>query len=298
MKLHDILGSIALIFTLLVNNVSVNVSIPKHTNNQVDPAPAPKPEPKSEDDPVIAVIDDKLVPVQGVLDPKVAVSGAEKPIDAGELVILKPTLKDDYPTYVKNKSVKWDIKNKNFYQDGDNVFFGAGIKNPSIDVGLDISLDYAVNDKIVTKKIHSDQTVSVNLPEPPKPPDPPAPPVPLTATETFIINSFSLYVTPDIRVAAAQALSAGFADSADNAHLYSPNNTGIGKLLKYTHDTNNAKLTGAGIDPKRLDTWFGTGGSGPLQDWLYGKFQSGELKTINDFGQLFKDISAALLKVK
>jgi hypothetical protein len=240
-------------------------------------------------------MEDKLVPVQGVLDPKVTVAGAEQPIDAGELVILKPTLKDDYPTYVKNKSVKWDIKNKNFYQDGDNVFFGAGIKNPTIDVGLDISLDYAVNDKIITKKIHSDQTVSVNIPEPPKPPDPPAP---LSATETFIMNSFAQYVSGDVRIAAAQALSAGFADSADHAHYYSPNNTGIKGLLKYTHDTNNAKLTGAGIDPKRLDSWFGTGGSGPLQDWLYGKFQSGELKTIDDFSQLFKDISAALLKVK
>lgn len=146
-------------------------------------------------DPVVAVIDNKLVLVQDVLSPKVSILGAESSIGLGELVFLQAKMSDDLPSFVKSKVFKWTITDKSFREDSQNgsIFFGAGIKNVKIPVKVDVSETYQIGDQLIIKT--STQTINVQigdgtpLPDPDPSPVPPSPVVPdLTGTQKEIYD--------------------------------------------------------------------------------------------------------------
>jgi hypothetical protein len=255
-------------------------------------------------EPTLVVIDNKLVKVENVVEPKIKITSPTGPIDLGEIVILQAEISGDVPTFVKSRTYKWNVTEKGyvkqFWIDGQKVVFGSGIKPTTIKVSLQVQLTYEVGKEEVIKTI--EQTVEVNVggvpPDPgpgpgPNPNPNPSPDVTGFAKDVRDMMQSSLPgVDHDTIVKAAKVLSGTYGETAPqithNTELQNPRS-----ILTYIHKLNNQKLTEAGIDPTKIDPFFTK-----LQEVTYKMYQDKTLTKTEDYAPLFKQISDGLAAVK
>lgn len=266
-------------------------------------------------DPVVAVIDNKLVLVQDVLSPKVNIVGAESAVGLGELVFLQAKLSDDLPSFVKNKSYKWTIPDKGFHEDGvGGVFFGAGIKNTKIPVKVDVAETYQIGDQLIIKT--SSQSIQVQigdntpnpLPDPDPSPVPPKPPTPdLTGTSKDIFDmvqsTFGKNLSPDDTKKAAAMIAGDFDTCIKN--IQSGKYDSFGAFSTDLKTLNQQGVSLLKLDLAKFDT-FRTA----LNNWFYSYYQvhgvksnemapngDGTLVSLTDWVGVLTDISTGLKAV-
>lgn len=124
--------------------------------------------------------------------PKVAIVGADKPVELGELVDITLSPVENTPTLVST-NVVWKVydydpkggvieKKVREYSDG-SVSFGAGIKDKKMLIVAAVTHLYIVKDgdkvsEVATKTQMLVANLVIGVPPPPKPPAPPTPPNP------------------------------------------------------------------------------------------------------------------------
>jgi hypothetical protein len=260
-------------------------------------------------DPTLVVIDNKLVKVESVVEPKIKITSPSGPVDLGEIVILQADVTGDVPTFVKKKSYKWNVTEKGyvkqFWMDGQKVVFGSGVKATTIKVSLQVQLTYEVGKEEVVKTIEQAVDVSVGgvLPPDPTPPGPgpgPAPtPTPAPDVTGFAKDVRDMFVATPLpgvdqatKVKAAGILAKVYRDTAPrlghDAEVASPR-----ELLSYIHKANNAALTKEGLDPLKFDPFWDV-----LQVPVYKMYSDKILKTAFDYTPVFNQIADGLAAVK
>lgn len=252
-------------------------------------------------DPVLVIIDNKLVKAESVVSPKVVIQGADVAVPLGEIVILQAQIRDEVPAYVKKREYAWNITEagytKRSWVDGDKVVFGAGVKATKLNVELQVKLTYEVGSEQLI--LISEQKVDVIVgsgptPDPPGPnPPDPKPPGPAPDPSPNLIGlgklayDWAIAVGPKEKASAA-ILAKGFRDIGVQAG-HSTELKDIRSILVETKKLNNANLTKAGIDPKTWDAW-----GNKLQEYLYEKYNTGELKTVEDYKKSYDQIDKGL----
>lgn len=236
------------------------------------------------------------------------INGIPQKADPGEIVILSAELKDAGGDYVKSSTYTWNVTEggyvKQFWPDKQKVVFDTGIKKTKIKVTVKVDLKYLVADKEVVKSVSSAVEVPIDgLPTPdPTPPGPgpgpgpdpdPKPPVDpeLTGLAKEVLN-WSKDKGPADKVQSAPVLATAFSNILSqighNPDLTSPRN-----ILVKTKEETNRLLTEAKFNPKAWDVW-----SAALQDYLYQKYQSGELVTPDQYKAAWGEIVNGLRAVK
>ena len=252
------------------------------------------------DDPVIVVIDNKLVKADKIVSPTITLSGAQTPISPGEIVVIEAKIANEYPTYVKTQTFTWQVSENGFlktmWNQGSKVMFGAGMTATKIQVDLKASFTYVVGTEnvIITKEEKVVVVVGNPTPVPPTPTPPtptPIPPAPaLTGAAKFAYDAAVAKGPTD--KSSASVLAASFkgvaAQIGHNPALNDPKG-----LLLATKESNNAALTKAGIAPTDWDPW-----GVELQEYLYSEYQAKHLATIDDYKKVWEDIAQGLALVK
>ena len=246
-------------------------------------------------DPVLVVIDNKLVKAESVVQPKVTIQGTDAPVPLGEIVILQAKVKDEVPSQVKKRDYEWNVTEagytKRFWMDGDKVVFGAGVKATKVTVELKVKLTYEVGaEQFVLVSEQKSDVIVGDSPNPVPPGPDPKPPTPTPPALTGLSKDtydWAVAVGPKEKASAA-ILAKGFRDIGVQAG-HDASLQDITSILKQTKVVNNANLTAAGVDPKTWDAW-----GAKLQDYLYEQYNAGTLKTVDDYKKAWSDIEKGL----
>lgn len=245
--------------------------------------------------------------------PKQKVTGAEDPIPANELVILKVTMEENRPKYLQDIQYSWLVladgqekKNILLYPDNTTIGFGRGSAK-KIQVILTISYLYAVREgedalgKIIEVGQRNSGIIFIDVkfsdspnpgPDPnPNPPDPN--PIPdgkfKLAKATYDLATSKVPAVNRVKGAEAMATAtAGISASIRAGVLKDPT-----EALKKLKDANNSALTRVGVT---LTDWdeFGLG----LQAKLVELYRAGKLSKISDYADAFDEIAIGLNRVK
>ena len=274
-----------------------------------EPSPTPNPNPTPIIDGVVAVIDNKLVLVQEVLNPTVSITGAESSIDLGELVFLQAKTSNDLPAFVKSKSFKWTM-DKPFHEDGlGGVFFGAGVKNTKIKAKVDVAETYQIGDQLVIKTSSQSIDVQIGSPTPNPPgPDPSPNPIPPAPTLTdnqkamydIALNTFGKTLSPDDFKKAAAILASDFSNCSQN--ITKGQYDSFEAFSNDLRATNQASVALLKLDLSKFDT-FRTA----LHDWILAYYQkngdptnplspngTGKIKILSDWTKIIDDMAVGL----
>lgn len=258
------------------------------------------------DDPILVVIDNKLVKATRMVQPTLTLDGASGAVSLGELVIVEARLENEGREFVKSAKIKWNVteagQTKLFWNDGRKVIFGTGIKPTLINVDARITLAYDVAGETLQKTVSASQAVKVGTgpvpgPTPPTPgPNPGPKPVPDLTGVSKVVYDWAK--DPAVVLPDAASLGKGAAALSANFKKVSQSIGGDGfkdanSILLQTKSGNNDALMMIGVDPRKWDEW-----GKRLQEYLYGKYLSKELATLDQFKKMWYDISVGLWAVK
>lgn len=248
------------------------------------------------------------VPVQKI-------EGAESPVGLGEVVLLNLSKITKLPENMVDYTVEWKVFDrgveKKFFTNDKGIFFGSGVQARKLIVFASVSYLYVEKDgdKFVKAGIKSQFiTVVVDVggigPGPNPGPDPNPGPNPLVPDPVFPDGSFKLAsksfslakdkVEVAKRQTAAAELSKAFSTQAAKiAAGQELDAAGIKKVLEDSTDANREALKKIGVDKSVWDNFFVS-----LQEEIFSLYQSGKLKTKNDFATAWREISQGLAEVK
>jgi hypothetical protein len=245
----------------------------------------------------IAVMNGKLVVVDGVVKPRVVIVGAEQPIELGEVVILKAELKDAQSKYAKEVKYNWEVIGKKYLANGNGIVFGAGVKNAEIPVSLKVELTYEIEGKTVKKEAKEDVKVKIGDNEPePEPPTPPGPdPNPSPGPSSEIGKLVAQWIEDDLERAYLKkskvCIVYGINQTIDSYNKGEIANAT--QLLTTLRQSNNLFLHNSGFVPQKWDKW-----SIKLQEYLYNEYKTGKLTRMPDYVTYLKNIAEGLESVK
>jgi hypothetical protein len=253
--------------------------------------------------------DEYEVPVQKI-------EGAESPVGLGEVILLNVSKLAKNPEFLLDYSVEWKVFDrgveKKFFtnSDGRGIFFGSGVEPRKVIVFASVS--YLFGEKDADGKLkkwgvkNKFVTVIVDIggsgPGPNPGPDPnPNPVDPTFPDGVFKLASKSYSFAKDkvasgnTRALAAQELAKSFSAQAAKiaAGQELTKSEDIKKVLEETTSSNQAALKKVNVTKEVWDAFFVS-----LQDEIYSLYESGKLKTKNDFVVAWKEISEGLNKVK
>jgi hypothetical protein len=248
--------------------------------------------------------------------PKQSILGAEKPIQAGELVLLSISPPPTTPGLVAS-AYEWAVFDglspKRFAEDAQGkVFFGAGKRAKKFLVVvaathlLEADKDGKKTFKAKTALLHATVTVEDDEPAPPPGPGPvtppqPSPPAPAPAPTpgpdpTFADGKFGLAKfsydaakkVPAEGKAKAPALAASFKATATK--IRAGQLKGVKAILEATAKSNNDAL-GDGVQ-----SWEGW--SDEFQNKLIALYEGGKFSSDLDWSVAFEETASGLEKVK
>ncbi len=225
--------------------------------------------------------------------------GVDKPVPLGELVTLTVNPVQKAPEHFLKATYDWKVfdglKEKPVLQNGNTVFFGAGIKSKKLLAVVAATYLYAVKDKdgkvieIGSKtRLMSAEVVIGDTPDVTPEPEPEQPETPVAgkfALAPFVYQSARSLVKPASRKG-AKPLAAAFRKSAAEARS-------VNELLNKTKDANDAAIIGAGVSTDDWEAW-----GEALQEKLKVLFKAGKLKSLADYQQAWTEISDGLALVK
>lgn len=246
--------------------------------------------------------------------PKQKVTGAEEPIPANELVILKVTMEENRPKYLQDIQYSWLVladgqekKNVLLYPDNTTIGFGRGSAK-KIQVILTISYLYAVREgedalgKIIEVGQRSSGIIFIDVkfsdnPGPGPGPDPNPNPDPNPIPDGKFKLAKATYDLATTKVPAANRVKGAEAMATATAGISSSIRAGVLKdpteILKKLKDANNAALTRIGVTLTEWDE-FGVG----LQAKLVELYRAGKLSKASDYADAFDEIAIGLNRVK
>lgn len=245
--------------------------------------------------------------------PKQSIVGAEKPVPLGELVDLALSPMENRSPNLASVSVDWKVFEgntpKRVRQQGDGIFFGAGVQSKKmlviaavsylyIDKEGDKIKDAQVRSQLLTAELQIGQSEPNPGPNPqPTPPGPgPAPnPTPTLPDGRFglakITYQHFVGKVKEPRAKAANALAESF-ESIASAVAAGAYKTGD-QILEATKQANNAALASANVDPNPLEE-FGS----ELQKSLYQMYKSKKISNAEDYADAWREIAIGLKAVK
>lgn len=249
-------------------------------------------------DPTLVVIDNKLVKVESVVQPKLTVSLPSGQVDMGEIVILEAKVDGEVPTYVKSRTYKWNVTErgfvKQFWADGPKVIFGSGTRQASIKVSCQVDLTYVIGKEEIIKRVVQDVNIEVGplLPVPnpdplPNPPNPPALDGIAKMSYDWAMKDGPLDKAKSAQVL-AKTLNEIAAQIGHDASLGTPRS-----ILIETKRRLNEGLVTSGFDPKTWDPW-----GVDLQTYAYEQYQAKKMVNIEDYKTAWVQIAKGLSAVK
>lgn len=232
--------------------------------------------------------------------PVLTITGADKPINIGELVVLDATL-DNPPKDLATVSYSWTVlpqKNIVTWPDGAKIIFGTGTRPQSVTVILTASFLFTTKDQdkitdvalrtattIATVKIVQDGTD----PEPGPGPGPgPGPVVPTSAfaknAQEWVasVKTTNKYGAKDVKADAA-ALAQSFERIA--AAIAAGTIKGPQNILKESKDSNDSAI-------QARDNWLPW--FNKLSEALQSANKSGSLKSDDDYAKTWREIAKGL----
>jgi hypothetical protein len=257
------------------------------------------------DDPVIVVIDNKLVKADQIVSPTISFTGTKAAISPGDIVVIGANISNQYPTYVKTQTYEWTVTENGYvkrtWAQGNQVMFGAGIVATKFQINLKANFSYVVGTQevVISKEESVEVVVGTPTPVPPTPTPVPPTPVPPTPTPTPSLTGAAkfAYVTamaigPVTKASSAPILAESFAtiaaDIGKDLTLNDPKT-----LLLHTKESNNAELLKKGFKGVLWDAW-----GDALQDYLWDMVQAKTLVTPDDYKKIWGDIAQGLALVK
>ena len=244
--------------------------------------------------------------------PTINITGAEKPIDIGELVVLNTTV-DTKTSNLHSISYAWTILPKRdllVWPDGTRAIFGTGTAPANYTVILTTSFVYTVkdNDKIIdVVQRSSTQSVIVSVGRPdepvtpinpnptepttpaePNPPIPTNPSVPLEGLAKSVAEWTNLVIRTetnqeeDIKLD-AQKLAAAFKSIA--TQIDSGKFTDVAEIISAAKTANDAAI-------QHRDEWLPW--FAKLSEYIQRSYNNGTLKEVSQFSEAWKAISSGL----
>lgn len=258
--------------------------------------------------------------------PEQKITGADRTIKAGKLVILEVTPVTTPPQHYVSSTYAWKVydivpneKTKilemleidDLYDKGDSAFFGAGVLTKNLTAQCIATHLYAVKDKegkiteVGTRTVFHSVIVRVEGANPGPAPGPgpgPGPgPTPGPDEPTFPDGKFKLaatsyklamqHVPATNRARGAEAITRGLNSVA--ARISAGTLTDHATILKELRATNNSNLSIAGIPVTEWDV-FGN----QMQSVLAAFYRSNRLNLTSDYADAFREMAEGLSKVK
>ncbi len=229
--------------------------------------------------------------------PKLTISGADKPIQIGELVVLDATL-DTLPKDLSAVSYAWTVlpQNKNIvtWPDGTKIIFGTGIKPQNVTVILTASFVYTIKDgdKITDVALKTTTTIATlkiidegGVEPTPGPVDPIAPESALTQNAknwVKLVKTTNKYSASDVKSDAIKLANNFERIAASIAAGTLKTSTAI---LKTTKESNDASIN-------NRDEWLPFFNA--LSEHLQSANKSGTLRTDDQYAAAWREISKGL----
>lgn len=232
--------------------------------------------------------------------PAQKILGADKPIPAGELVMLELSPLENPPANWKGQQVEWKVfdgeNERRIAVDRDGrVFFGAGVQAKKFLVIAAVTHLYGEGDKLTTAQtqvLYAVVTVEGLGPTPPNPPNPPRPPdLPdgKYKLAKWTYETIQQKVAPEKRREGARALA-----SALNKVVQGITVGRLTKPREILQETSTAVSESLNRDLAASWKEFGD----VLADKLYGLYQDGSLRSADDFKTAWEELIQGLDAVR